>query len=259
MSAELWQEVLMPTRDECLWELFHENSKLSRLSNPLPETSIVEIMKAQQESLPYHGYPEVPLPDKPTDLHMSVDSAIRTRVSTRQFQAIDMPFDHLATILHYGYGISRTNEGSDIPKAFRLVPSAGALYPLELYFYAGHIAGTTPGLYHYNPMRNSVRLLRAGSGNDRLFNPFVQGTLVKDASVIIFLTAIFEKCTFKYGERGYRFIFLEAGHVAQNINLVAAALGLSSLNIGGFYDREIDEYLEIDGVNHSTIYIVSIG
>jgi SagB-type dehydrogenase family enzyme len=83
--------------------------------------------------------------------------------------------------------------------------------------------------------------------------------LALGASLIVFITAIFERSIFKYGDRGYRFVFLEAGHVGQNINLVTNALGLGCTNIGGFFDRQIDDFLGIDGVTHSTIYMMAIG
>jgi SagB-type dehydrogenase family enzyme len=95
--------------------------------------------------------------------------------------------------------------------------------------------------------------------NKTISKRLVQSDIGQNASLIVFITAVFERSVFKYGDRGYRFIFLEAGHVAQNINLVATALGLGSVNIGGFFDREIDEFLDLDGVTHSTIYMVAIG
>jgi SagB-type dehydrogenase family enzyme len=76
---------------------------------------------------------------------------------------------------------------------------------------------------------------------------------------MVFITALFQRSTFKYGPRGYRFAFLEAGHVAQNINLASTAMGLGSVNICGYFDREIDELLGIDGLKHSTIYMIGIG
>jgi len=259
MSAKSWQELLIPHRDECLWELFHENSKLGRLNNPLSETSVVERMKTQYESLPFHGCPETALPQVQSLSTIPLDAAIKARVSARQLHPVPMTLDSLSTILHYAYGVSRANEGSIVPRAFRTVPSAGALYPLELFFYSEDVTGIDSGLYHYNPTRNSTQLVRSGNEKDRITDALVQGSAARSASVTIFLTAIFEKSTFKYGERGYRFILLEAGHVAQNINLVATALGLASVNIGGFYDREIDDYLGIDGLTHSTIYLTAIG
>ena len=87
----------------------------------------------------------------------------------------------------------------------------------------------------------------------------VQPDIAYGASLIVFITSIFERSIFKYGDRGYRFILLEAGHVAQNINLVSNALGLGSVNIGGYFDREIDDLLGLDGVAHSTIYMIAIG
>jgi SagB-type dehydrogenase family enzyme len=73
------------------------------------------------------------------------------------------------------------------------------------------------------------------------------------------VTALFGRSTFKYGPRGYRFVLLEAGHVAQNINLTASALKLGSLNLGGFIDRETDAFLHLDGVSHSTVYSIAVG
>jgi len=140
-------------------------------------------------------------------------------------------------------------------------PSAGALYPLELFFHSRCIDGASPGLYHYNPMRNEIRRVldddRSQSIADALI-PF-QSHLALDAALLVFLTALFGRSTFKYATRGYRFVLLEAGHVAQNLNLVANGLGLASLNVGGYFDRRLDELLGLDGLTHSAIYMVAIG
>ena len=88
---------------------------------------------------------------------------------------------------------------------------------------------------------------------------FMQSNLSEDTAILFFITALFERSTFKYGSRGYRFIFLEAGHMAQNLNLAAVALGLGSVNICGYHDRDVDNLLNIDGLNQSTIYMVGLG
>src|SRR5204863_9224189 len=80
-----------------------------------------------------------------------------------------------------------------------------------------------------------------------------------DTAAIFFLTALVERSVYKYGDRGYRFTLLEAGHVAQNINLVAAGLGLGCINIGGYLDRQIDDLLGLDGLEHSTLYLIGVG
>lgn len=174
-------------------------------------------------------------------------------------EASALKLNAVATVLHYAYGISRPNNQSKVPSSFRMVPSAGALYPLELFLHASHVTELTPGLYHYHPIRNSLRLLRAGEETERIAAGLLQPELAENASLIIFMTALFERSTFKYGDRGYRYILMEAGHVGQNINLVSTSLGLASMNIGGFRDREIDEYLGVDGLNHSIVYMTAVG
>jgi SagB-type dehydrogenase family enzyme len=155
----------------------------------------------------------------------------------------------------------RSNEGTGLPRASRAVPSGGALYPLEIFFFSKAIEGFDAGLYHYNPGQNILRRLRDGDLSPEISRCLVdfQSNLATDASLMVFVTALFERSTFKYGARGYRFALLEAGHLAQNLNLIAGALGLGSINIGGYYDRRVDEVLGLDGLLHSTLYMIGIG
>jgi SagB-type dehydrogenase family enzyme len=139
------------------------------------------------------------------------------------------------------------------------VPSADAFYPLEIFFHATHIHGLSSGLYHFNPTKNSVRLLRSGDHSGLIAAALTQKHLAISASLIIFITAMFERTILKYGNRGYRFVLLEAGHVGQNINLAAAGLDLGCVNIGGYFDGQIDALLGIDGLTHSTVYMIGIG
>ena len=106
-----------------------------------------------------------------------------------------------------------------------------------------HVEGLEPGLYHYNSARHELRFLRYGDESRAISEGLVQSSLALDTSLIFFITGIFSRSTFKYGDRGYRFTLIEAGHVAQNLNLAATALGLGCTNIGGFFDRQIDEHL----------------
>jgi SagB-type dehydrogenase family enzyme len=145
------------------------------------------------------------------------------------------------------------------PRPFRTVPSAGAMYPLEIYFHNAHVEGLKAGLYHYNSAMNHVCILREGDESRGIGAAVVQPQIVHNASLIVFITAMFERTTYKYGDRGYRFVLLEAGHVAQNINLVVNGLGLGCVNLGGYFDRQIDDLLGLDGVTHSTIYMIAVG
>ncbi len=260
MSHTTWQEQFLPdVYQDQAWELFHENSKLGRYQKPLPDEHVLTRMDTLYESLPFEGYPLTKLPEPAALSSVSLGETLLNRTSTRDLSPIPLSLVNVATLLHYGYGITRSNHGTNFPRPFRTAPSGGALYPLEIFFHAAHVEDLRPGYYHYNPSQHHVRLLHAGDQTESIATAVVQPEVVRGTSVNIFLTSIFERSVFKYGDRGYRFVLLEAGHVAQNINLVSTALGLGILNIGGFFDREIDDLLGLDGVTHSTLYILGIG
>jgi SagB-type dehydrogenase family enzyme len=88
---------------------------------------------------------------------------------------------------------------------------------------------------------------------------FIQKDLAMSAAAYVFISAVFARSTFKYGDRGYRFILFEAGHLAQNATLTAQEMGLATTNVGGYSDRAIDRYLGVDGLNESVIYIMLLG
>jgi SagB-type dehydrogenase family enzyme len=247
-------------QDDVSWEFFHENSKLSEFSTiALSDQEIVATMRDNYESLEFKGYTEIKLPRSPTPLKSPLEKVISTRISSRDLIRTSMTLQDVATILYYAYGVTRDNKNTSYPRPFRIVPSGGALYPLELFFHSADISEQVPGIYHYNPITNSIRLLQEGDQSSRISESFVQKEIAYGASLIIFITAMFDRCIFKYQDRGYRFVLLEAGHVAQNINLVVNALGRGCVNLGGFFDRKVDSLLGLDGLTHSTIYIVAIG
>ena len=245
--------------EESPWETFHENSKLRRYFSALPTEEVLEQVKKLHESLPFEGYPINKLPQALVHLNVPLDEAIVARSSGRDMIPSKVSLKKLATLLHYAYGIRRTDTWTSYPRSSRVVPSGGGLYPLEIFFHCAQVAGLQPGLYHYNPILHHCRFLRSGDETDRLAQATVYPAFMSKANVIIFVSALFQRSTFKYGDRGYRFTLLEAGHVAQNINLVSCALGLASVNIGGYFDAEIDEFLDIDGLLHSTVYMIAVG
>ena len=120
------------------------------------------------------------------------------------------------------------------------------------------VGGLEPCLYHFQATAGLLQRLRPLPA-DELAGAFVQPDVIASAAAVILVTAVFERTTFKYAERGYRFALIEAGHVAQNIDLIATALRLPTVNLGGFFDRELEALLDIDGVEHSVVYAVAIG
>lgn len=256
-----WNEFRLPLDDNSyIAELFHENSKVGRHDQARSQPAVARRMRRMHNCLPYHGLPELEIPAAPA-LSKRLDECIVERASCHDMAPTTFGLVELSALLFYSYGVTRENLDSDWPRPFRVVPSGGALYPLELLFFAKHVEGLEKGLYHYNAAHHKVRVLRVDDLSHDIENALVpfQSHLAYQASVIFFVTALFERSIFKYGARGYRFALLEAGHVAQNLNLTSVALKLGNLNVGGYFDRDIDNLLGIDGVTHSTVYIIAVG
>jgi SagB-type dehydrogenase family enzyme len=225
---------------------------------PPSDHDVLERMEALDESLTYYGYPTVSL--EPVKLPtMPLAEAILRRSTAKKMTSKMIDLDSVSALLHAACGVTRDERSRGFPRAFRTTPSGGAMYPLELYFYSARTEHLESGLYHFNPSREELRLLRRGDLLSEIEPCLVQGEVARTCSMIVFITALFDRSTFKYGDRGYRFALIEAGHVAQNLNLTAAALDLGSINLGGFYDRRVDDLLDLDGLTHSAIYIVAIG
>src|SRR5207248_2845467 len=141
---------------------FHENSKIGR-HHQAPSNEEVRARVVQlHESLPFEGYPIIELPSQPSPVDGSLQSAIVSRVSVRDMISAPLDFKDLASILYCAYGMSRDNKGTTFPRPFRVVPSGGALYPLEIFFYSKVTDGLKAGLYHYNPSKNHLRFILPG-------------------------------------------------------------------------------------------------
>jgi SagB-type dehydrogenase family enzyme len=241
-----------------LWELFHENSKAGRLSPSVPNDLVVAWMDIFTESLEYSQHPKIPLPSRAKPLTGSVQDAIVRRVSVRNFSSKPVAFDDMAALLHYSYGVNRPKGAHKGARSFRNIPSGGGLCPLDIYFYAHAVEQLEHGVYHYDPIGNCLRMILEGD-----FSHIWSGVLVQpefgEAGMVMFIAAQFERSLFKYQDRGYRFVLLEAGHLAQNLNLVATSLGLGCCVIGGYFDREADRLLGLDGLTNSTIYMTAVG
>jgi SagB-type dehydrogenase family enzyme len=257
MNREMWDRQRLPAAN-FVWQLFHENSKTTRFRRPISEERLMRWQSTLAPSLCYDGHPAVTLPP-PLALTEALEKALRGRRSAGALRRDRLSLETLATILFFGYGILRPTDGDEFPFGYRAVPSGGALFPLEVYVHISNVEGLAPGIYHYEPHANVVRRFIDGDQSDRLAASIVQSSLVSQASAFVFITALFDRTTTKYGERGYRFALIETGHVGQNLALCAAALGLAGTPIGGFVDSTVDELLEIDGINQSTLYAFALG
>ncbi len=137
-------------------------------------------------------------------------------------------------------------------------PRRALSIPLELYVLAQSVAGLEQGVYHYNPFRHGLSLL--GPVDRRALRAALTDPTIADgAAAIVAVTAVFWRTRFKYGQRGYRFALLEAGHLVQNAVLATAQLNLPALPLGGFYDRRLDEIVGADGLDEASVHGLVLG
>ena len=139
------------------------------------------------------------------------------------------------------------------------IPSAGGLYPLELYVAADRVSDVTRGLYHFHARDHLLEPLDYSGAIADMVGALMQQHYLENAAALIFIAAIFPRTQAKYGPRGYRYALIEAGHVAQNICLGASELRLATLCIGGFMDHRLNALLQLDGRTGGAIYGVAVG
>jgi SagB-type dehydrogenase family enzyme len=189
----------------------------------------------------------------PKPLSTSLADALERRRSALPPGAGSLSLSTLGALLAAAHR-SRGRDGVDR----RPAPSAGALYPLELYVVGLRVDGVPRGVFHYDPYAHCLARL-ADVAPHELAATLPDETLLERVTCALVLTAVFWRSRFKYGQRGYRFVLLETGHVAQNALLAAAALGVPALPVGGFYDARLDALLDVDGVDESSVYMLLLG
>jgi SagB-type dehydrogenase family enzyme len=194
---------------------------------------------------------KIKLPEPRLKGEMSLEEAILKRRSIRDYEDEDLSLEQLSQILWAAQGI--TGEGGK-----RAAPSAGMTYPLELYVLVRKVEGVEKGVYHYNPQDHSLELVKPGDYSDELMRAAINQRWVRDGSVNIIVTADFWRTMSTYGERGRRYVYLEAGHAAQNVYLQVTALRLGCVVIGAFSDEEVKSVLSLPQ-NHEPIYVIPIG
>lgn len=206
----------------------------------------------------YPGAARTRLPGRDFALDTTLGAALERRRSIRDYALRPMPLETLGRLLHTSYGVRghRRVEGRWVYD--RPAPSAGARYPLELYVATQAVEGLADAIYHYDARAHELELVRLGLVQPTLVDLAVGQSLVNNTNAVVILTAVRDRTMWKYGQRGYRHILLDAGHVGQNLYLVATALGLGPTAIGGFYDREVNELLKLPD-DEETFYIVCIG
>jgi SagB-type dehydrogenase family enzyme len=136
-------------------------------------------------------------------------------------------------------------QGVTHPDGLRTTPSAGALYPLEVYLVAGDVTGLEPGVYRYDPRHHRLSLQSAGDSRAGVVQATLGQDWVAEAPAIIVLAGVYRRTSRKYGARAPRYVHMEMGHAAQNVYLQATALGLGTTLVGAFRDDKLARVLEL--------------
>jgi len=186
---------------------------------------------------------------------LPVGEAVKLRRSIRSFSPRPLSLDDLSFLLWASTGVQRKEQGYE----FRTVPSAGALYPIETYLIVNNVEDLEKALYHYNIEAHALEELKVGDFAEKIAHAALEQKMCIKAPVVLIWTAVFERSKWKYAQRAYRYVYLDAGHIAQNLALSATGIGLGSCQIGAFFDDEINQIIEVDGVNESVLYLSVVG
>lgn len=191
------------------------------------------------------------LPEPRQKGEVSIEEALLKRRSIREYANLSLTLEDVSQLLWAAQGITAGWGG-------RTAPSAGALYPLELYLVSGSVENLAPGVYKYKPVKHELVKVKEEDVREKLAAAALGQTCVKEAAIDVVIVAIYERTTQKYGNRGIRYVHMEAGHAAQNICLQATALGLGTVTVGAFYDDQLKTILDMPN-NEIPLYVIPVG
>lgn len=183
---------------------------------------------------------------------ISLEKAIRERKSIRRYQEKSLTLSQLSQLLWSAQGMTRKN--------YRTVPSAGALYPLEIFILVAPkgVDALKEGIYQYKSMTHSLLLIKEGDFRRELYYACLWQEFINEVPISIVVTGDYSRTCNRYGERGKRYVHMEVGHVGQNISLQALTIGLGTVMVGAFNDKEVSRILSLDP-NLSPLYVIPVG
>lgn len=184
------------------------------------------------------------LPEPRLDSNYSFERAVLTRRSVRDYTSEPLTLEEVSQLLWAGQGLTSGE--------LRAAPSAGALYPFELYI------ASDRGVHHYKPADHSIELLNEGDVRSELGVAALHQDHVTNAAAVIILSAVYDRITGKYGNRGVMYAHIEAGHITQNILLQATVLGLGACPVGAFNPNEFSKIMGLPS-NEEVVYIITVG
>ena len=191
------------------------------------------------------------LPDPDHSSSLSIETVLQKRKSIRDYHDRPLTLSEVSQLLWAAQGVTR-------PGGYRTAPSAGALYPLEIYIIAGEVNDLPTGTYKYKPHAHELELITKGDVRLELYDAALDQSCIKEGAVVIVFSAVYERTTHKYGERGIRYVHMEVGHAAQNVYLQAVSLDLGTVVIGAFHDDDVKRIVNMTD-EEQPLYIMPLG
>lgn len=191
----------------------------------------------------------LPAPVKAGDI--SVETALQQRRSVRSYAPEPLSMEDIAQLLWAAQGITSHH-------GLRTAPSAGALYPLEVYIVSGKVSGLKEGIYQYLPQQHELTLIRSGDHRGQLSAAALGQGCVREAPAVMILTGVSSRITGKYGQRGIQYMMMEAGHVAQNVCLQAVTRQIGVVPVGAFKEDQVRKILRLNN-SELPLYLLPLG
>jgi SagB-type dehydrogenase family enzyme len=202
----------------------------------------------------YENAPKTKLPF-PTVDNTDLDKIISARRSIRNYTGQSLNLAQVARLLQSADGLTHSFGKYNL----RTAPSGGALYPVDIYIIASGIDSLADGLYHFQVSDSNLELIKPGDFRERIFKASFEQECVGGAPLNIILTARFTRSAKKYSDRGFRYTYMEAGAICENIYLQATALELGTVAVGAFNDDALNNLLEINGQTEAALLIMPVG
>ncbi len=195
---------------------------------------------------------KVKLPSPAYESSTSVEQALLQRRSVREYKDESISIAQVSQLLWAAQGITEPAKG------LRTAPSAGALYPLEVYVVVGNVRELEPGAYRYHPHQHELERVREGDVRAELCSAVLKQPSASRAAIIVVFFAVYERTTTKFGDAGIRYVHMEVGHAAQNLYLQAVSLKLGAGIVGEFPTEKVKRVLNAQE-NEQPLYIMPVG
>ena len=216
--------------------------------------------RLRREEMPeaYKTYPDaetISLPEPSRSGGNFIWDMLSRRRSVRDYSPSPISLEELSQLLWATQGVT-ARAGQ---YAFRTAPSAGALYPIETYIVVNRVSDLAEGIYHYDVRGHKLEVVRKGSFGEELAQAALGQGMLQEGAFAFVWTAIVARSKWKYRERAYRYIYMDAGHIGQNAYLAAESLGMGCCTVGAFLDDEVNSIMGVDGKNEIAVYLCSVG